>query len=735
MDLFVSWDGDHIGRQVGRAELNNDAEGLRRISQAIEHGNQIWVSWVTTSLGEMISSGGDEGRAKIPAEHLGELERMRGQYASAVGSSVSVGVGTRLSEAGRALMAAKLRGGDQVMLYTPECEKIIADSQEKTEAEKQGEAYLGKADGPEGPKPGSNAEATPTNKASAGGGFTPGAAPGTGDVGGGSPVGPRAEGSEHSEGEQMLDMADNTESPEGTHAAADFEDEMHSHAQEQSSKDEAAEKAGDAKEDARSKIVEILTQVKQLAPQLEQLRDQAPELYQAQMAMIQALMLSAQTMLRDEDGGESSAQGDTSAPAEDSSPVQKSEIKKAAELETGHPDTKGVKSKPVGGSSDWQTDRAIVSDGLEEGHPGAQVLAEGKQTVPYANPVKWVGPKGGATKAQKQTMAARDANDGLAEDNQSDPAASKPNLVVNGKNRAVIDDPSDFAGDGAKELVARANSNRFWNEVRNGSFPAIPDFNNASFVFGDNQGLGGGVHGAKPWMGVWSSEGEGRSRVGILYDIDPATMRAIPNSYGNPHHVQHINAWLAANSRMYKAEIPASAPAPQPLHDNVEGFMAGLKQHPPATPARGKFITAHMNHGPFLLALNAHPQGPKIHAMLTQFMNSRSNAGFRAGATQAIVKEEGDAGSKHHYKLEGDALIECDSDGKSLGKGPVNGDALEKVSLTTGRSHLNLPIGATKGGKVKVTHEGGKAGWVSVRAGQVLSNDGHSISSRNPGGK
>ncbi len=54
------------------------------------------------------------------------------------------------------------------------------------------------------------------------------------------------------------------------------------------------------------------------------------------------------------------------------------------------------------------------------------------------------------------------------------------------------------------------------------------------------------------------------------------------------------------------------------------------------------------------------------------------------------------------------------------------------------------PVGAVKDhsaqgtrdvGKVKVSHENGKTGWVSVRAGQVLSQDGHPISSRNPGGK
>jgi hypothetical protein len=79
--------------------------------------------------------------------------------------------------------------------------------------------------------------------------------------------------------------------------------------------------------------------------------------------------------------------------------------------------------------------------------------------------------------------------------------------------------------------------------------------------------------------------------------------------------------------------------APQ-THGTVEGFMGALKALPKGDPARGKLITQHMNHGPFLQALQSHPQGPQIHQMLTQHLNSRANAGFRPGQTQAVVKSE-----------------------------------------------------------------------------------------------
>jgi hypothetical protein len=150
MKVLIAWDGDHIGREVGRASLADDVEGLRRISQAIDLGNNTWRSWIVMNGGSVISMGGDEGRAEILAEKLPELPKIREQYAEAVGASVSVGVGTKLSEADRALIVAKLRGGNRIVLYTDDLEdEIKAAEQEKettTEADKLTDEYLGKAE-------------------------------------------------------------------------------------------------------------------------------------------------------------------------------------------------------------------------------------------------------------------------------------------------------------------------------------------------------------------------------------------------------------------------------------------------------------------------------------------------------------------------------------------------------------------------------------------------------------
>jgi hypothetical protein len=72
----------------------------------------------------------------------------------------------------------------------------------------------------------------------------------------------------------------------------------------------------------------------------------------------------------------------------------------------------------------------------------------------------------------------------------------------------------------------------------------------------------------------------------------------------------------------------------------------------------------------------------------------------------------------------------------------------EKGPMPEDEAHYhpkNLPVGSQKDagptggrdvGTVKIRHaDDGKTAWVGVRAGQVMSQDGHPISSRNPGGR
>jgi hypothetical protein len=145
MRLYVCWDGDHIGREVGRAVMTDDVVAVRRVDQAITAGNELWRSFALRSNGMVIEMGGDEGRIELGAEHLPDLPAVAEQYAQAVGATVSVGIGMKLSESAKALLVAKLRGGNQTVLWHPDMQPELAAAAPKTEAEKIGDEYLGKA--------------------------------------------------------------------------------------------------------------------------------------------------------------------------------------------------------------------------------------------------------------------------------------------------------------------------------------------------------------------------------------------------------------------------------------------------------------------------------------------------------------------------------------------------------------------------------------------------------------
>jgi len=153
--LYLSYDGDNCGKKVGRAILANDEKALHEISAKIDLGHEIVNHWVAEHGGKRISGGGDEGSFKIPEETAGEIESLRKDYHYATGITMSVGIGNNLSEAGRALLAAKFRGKDQVAHFDENVEKDIKKARQRVKKGKASqdevklaEAYLEKAEAP-----------------------------------------------------------------------------------------------------------------------------------------------------------------------------------------------------------------------------------------------------------------------------------------------------------------------------------------------------------------------------------------------------------------------------------------------------------------------------------------------------------------------------------------------------------------------------------------------------------
>lgn len=128
--VYLSVSADSVSKELVRATRGDDPDRLRQIHQAIETGNDLWRSWALANSGDILSMGGTELRLRVPTEKLKDVAELRRRYAESIGSSVSVGFGTKLSEADQALQAAQKTGGDQILMYSPKIADLMKEPEE-----------------------------------------------------------------------------------------------------------------------------------------------------------------------------------------------------------------------------------------------------------------------------------------------------------------------------------------------------------------------------------------------------------------------------------------------------------------------------------------------------------------------------------------------------------------------------------------------------------------------------
>jgi hypothetical protein len=157
---YIAGDGDSIGQQVGQSVLADDVEALHQVSQKINEGQNMVMDWAEQNGGRVISAGGDEFVLEMPQGcDPRALEELRQNYQQIVGATLTLGAGNSMSEAGKALIAGKLRGKDQVVQFDPSIEDELFSTHQDaghdpdSEADKQDEHYLGSMYGQGQPDP------------------------------------------------------------------------------------------------------------------------------------------------------------------------------------------------------------------------------------------------------------------------------------------------------------------------------------------------------------------------------------------------------------------------------------------------------------------------------------------------------------------------------------------------------------------------------------------------------
>lgn len=277
MQVIVSWNAPEVQRKLSHAVMADDMDEVRRINQSADLAKAIWRSWAESMGGTVLSMGMSFGSVAIEADRLSELGRIRTQYSEAVGSSVQVGVGTKTHESARALELAKRKGG--VVLFTPETEEELAEQDEadkptavlKSMDEFIDDLYKDELTAVDGDHGGF-------------GGHAPPSAP--------TVTKPKAEASEHSQGEAMAHLmnVENPGRPERTHAAEDFEDQFHGLAQEHHQNEAREQMQQQGKEDIKAHVVQVLSALREKTPVIAQLKQADPETYAVVLETVRAMV-------------------------------------------------------------------------------------------------------------------------------------------------------------------------------------------------------------------------------------------------------------------------------------------------------------------------------------------------------------------------------------------------------------------------------------------------------------
>jgi hypothetical protein len=131
--IYLAVNGDNVGLKIGQHIASDDHKGLQASTSALKAAQDTISKWVEAQGGKEIASSGDEGVYMIPESAIGELDGIKDQYKQVSGHGLTVGVGSSMSEAAKALIFGKLNGKDQVVHYDESVESALTEDPEAQE--------------------------------------------------------------------------------------------------------------------------------------------------------------------------------------------------------------------------------------------------------------------------------------------------------------------------------------------------------------------------------------------------------------------------------------------------------------------------------------------------------------------------------------------------------------------------------------------------------------------------
>jgi hypothetical protein len=143
---YLAINGDNVGDSIGSAIASDNHEELSKLTGGLKDAHGAIEEWVQSVGGEIVTSSGDEGIYKVPADSFDEatIENLKNQYSESAGTTLTIGMGDSMSEASKALIYGKMNDKDQIVEYDPHIDDYIASQdggmeEEYAENEEMGE--------------------------------------------------------------------------------------------------------------------------------------------------------------------------------------------------------------------------------------------------------------------------------------------------------------------------------------------------------------------------------------------------------------------------------------------------------------------------------------------------------------------------------------------------------------------------------------------------------------------
>lgn len=137
--IFLAINGDDVGSKIGSAIASDDRDNLLNTRAQVKEAQDMLNEWAAQFQAEELSSSGDEVLWSIDESAIEDLDNVQQQYQQISGHTVTIGYGSTMSEAIKALIYGKVNGKNQIVEYTPEIDaKLESPEEAREEIEEEG---------------------------------------------------------------------------------------------------------------------------------------------------------------------------------------------------------------------------------------------------------------------------------------------------------------------------------------------------------------------------------------------------------------------------------------------------------------------------------------------------------------------------------------------------------------------------------------------------------------------